>query len=317
MKSLTKHWRAGLLAAGLLLSTSFILTRPLMAVAAQDAKKADQSFLEKMEQWQNEMSEKFRDGWKGLHVDGQRKSVSTASVDLREDTSQYILRLNLPDRDLERVEIKLEGDTLRIVAPPGGKAGRYEQSITLAGLASDAVPKIERKSKDNMIVVTVPKSSAVAGKEPSLMSPDPSLLPLSDWDRDVFKRMDEMRREMDRTFDEAFREFRAAPEYKGFFDEPRFGSSLELKEEGDNYVIRAYLPDRDMQNIDVTVEDRTVKIEAKEQESSKKEDKTGPLHRTRKAAYSQIFTLPGPVHGEKMQVDKKEGMLVVTLPKAK
>jgi HSP20 family protein len=316
MKSLTKHWRAGLLATGLLLGASFILTRPLTAVAAQDA-KSNPSFIEKMEQWQNKMSEKFRDTWKGLRSDGRGNPGSTASVDLREDASQYTVRLNLPDRDLEKVEIKLEGDTLRIVAPPAGKAGRYEQSVTLAGVASGAVLKIERKPKDSMIVVTVPKSATVAGKEPSLMSPDPSLLPLSEWDRDVFKRMDEMRREMDRTFDEAFREFRAAPEYKGFFDEPRFGSSLELKEEGDNYVVRAYLPDRDMQNIDVTVEDRILKIEAKEQETSKKEDKAGPLHRTRKAAYSQIFTLPGPVHGEKMQVDKKEGMLVVTLPKAK
>jgi len=317
MKSFTKHWSVGLVAAGLLLSTGFILTRPFTAIAAEDVKKSNQNFIEKMEQWQNKMSEKFRDTWKGLRGSGQGKSVSTASLDLREDTDQYTVRLNLPDRDLERVAIKLEGDTLRVVAPPAGNAGRYEQSVTLAGVASDAIPKIERKPKDSMIVVTVPKSATVAGKERSIMSPDPSLLPLSDWDRDVFKRMEEMRREMDRTFDEAFGEFRAAPEHKGFFDEPRFGSSLDLKEEGDNYVIRAYLPDRDMQNIDVTVEDRTLKIEAKEQETSKKEDKAGPLHRTRKAAYSQIFTLPGPVQGEKMQVDKKEGMLVVTLPKAK
>ena len=126
-----------------------------------------------------------------------------------------------------------------------------------------------------------------------------------------------MRRDMDRVFEDAFREFRGAPEHKGFFDEPRFGSSFDLKEEGDNYVVRAYLPDRDMQNINVTVEDRTLKIEAKEQETTKKEDEGGALHSTRKAAYSQLVTLPGPVQSDKMKVDKKEGMLVVTLPKAK
>jgi HSP20 family protein len=286
-------------------------------VAAEDAKKSNQGFIEKMEQWQNKMSEKFRDTWKGLRGDDQGKSVATASVDLREDKDHYTVRLNLPDRDLEKVEIKLEGDTLRIVAPGGGKAGRYEQSVTLAGVASDADPKIERRPKDSMIVVTVPKNATVAGKAPSLTFPDPSLLPLSEWDRDVFARMDKMRRDMDRAFEDAFGEFRGLGEYRGFFDEPRFGSSLDLKEEGDNYVVRAYLPDRDMQNISVTVEDRTLKIEAKEQEMSKKEDKAGALHSTRKAAYSQLLTLPGPVQGDKMQVDKKEGMLVVTLPKAK
>ncbi len=122
---------------------------------------------------------------------------------------------------------------------------------------------------------------------------------------------------MDRVFEDAFREFRGESEHKGFFDEPRFGSSLDLKEEGDNYVVRAYLPDRDMQEINVTVEGRTLKIEAKEQETRKKDNEAGALHSTRKAAYSQLLTLPGPVQSDKMKVDKKEGMLVVTLPKAK
>ena len=94
-------------------------------------------------------------------------------------------------------------------------------------------------------------------------------------------RMEKMRRDMDRAFEDAFREFRNTPEHKGFFDEPRFGSSLDLKEEGDNYVVRVYLPDRDVQNINVTVEDRTLKIEAKEEQTTKKEGEAGALHSTR------------------------------------
>ena len=81
--------------------------------------------------------------------------------------------------------------------------------------------------------------------------------------------------------------------------------------------MRVYLPDRDMQNINVTLEDRALKIEAKDEETTKKEDKAGALHSTRKAAYSQLVTLPGPVQSEKMKVEKKEGMIVVTVPKAK
>lgn len=315
MSTNTNNRCAGWLAAGLALSASLIITSS-SAVAAGEARKDDKAFLKKMEQWQDKMSEKFRDTWKGLRGDDKRKSVSTASVDLREDKDRYTVRLNLPDRDLEKVEVKLEGDTLRIVAPAGDKAGRYEQTLTLAGAASDAEPKIERKQKDSMIVVTVPKSATVAGKEPALTLPDPSVLPLTNWDRDIFARMEKMRRDMDRAFEDTFRDFRTAPEHKGFFDEPRFGSSLDLKEEGDNYVVRAYLPDRDMQNINVTVTDRTLKIEAQEQETTKKGE-AGALRSTRKAAYSQILTLPGPVQIEKMKVEKKTGMVVVTLPKAK
>ena len=317
MKIHTNNWRAGLLAAGLALGASVMLTCPPLAVAAGEAKKDNKGFMEKMDQWQDKMSEKFRDTWKNLRGESKGKSVATASVDLREDKDSYTVRLNLPDRDLDKVEIKLEGDTLRIVAPAGDKAGRYEQTVALAGVASGAEPKIERKQKDSMIVVTVPKTATLSGGKPSLTLPDPALSPLSDWDRDVFAHMEKMRREMDRVFDDAFREFRAAPEHKGFFDEPRFGSSFDLKEEGDNYVVRAYLPDREMQNVTVTVEDGTLKIEAKEQETMKKEGETGALHSARKAAYSQFFTLPGPVQSEKMKVEKKAGMLVVTLPKAK
>lgn len=302
--------------ASLVLSASIMITLPSIATAEQ-AKKDNKGFREKMEQWQDKMSEKFRDTWRGLRGDSKEKSVSTASADLREDKDRYTLRLNLPDRDLENVQVKLEGDTLHVVAPAEDKAGRYEQSVALSGVVAGAEPKIERKQKDNMIVVTVPKGAAATGDKPSLSMPDPALLPLTTWDRDIFERMEKMRRDMDRAFDDAFREFRVTPEYKGFFDEPRFGSSLDLKEEGDNYVVRAYLPDRDMQNINVTVEAGTLKIEAKEQQTTKNDTKGETLHSTRKAAYSQLLTLPGPVQSEKMKVEKKEGMLVVTLPKAK
>ncbi len=129
--------------------------------------------------------------------------------------------------------------------------------------------------------------------------------------------MEKMRREMDQAFDESFREFRDGPGMKGFFDESRFGSSYDLKDEGDHYVVRAYLPNRDVKNVSVTVEQQTLRIEAKEQESTKQDDPARPLHSSRMAAYSQLITLPGPVQADKLQVDKKEGLLVVTLPKAK
>ena len=104
-----------------------------LTFAADAAKKEDKGFLDKMEQWQDKMSDKFRDTWKNLRGESKEKSFATASVDLREDKDNYTLRLNLPDRDLQKVDIKLEGDTLRIVAPAGDKAGRYEQTLALAG----------------------------------------------------------------------------------------------------------------------------------------------------------------------------------------
>lgn len=314
---LTSYRRARLLAIGLAWSASLAaLTNGPLTLAVESEKKSP-GFVEKMKKWQDEMSRKFRDTWKSHREASKEKSMATASVDLREDKDNYTIRLNLPDRDLEKVEITLEKSTLRILAPTGDKGGRYEQTIGLAEADPAATPKIERRQKDSMIVITVPKVFATARGDSSLTLPDPSLLPLADWDRDIVERMAKMRREMDRIFDESFREFRTGLEHKGFFDEPRFGSSLDLKEEGDNYVVRVHLPDRDMQNINVTVKDRTLTIEAKEESTKKKEGEPGTSHSSRIAAYSQLLTLPGPVEVDKMKVEKKEGMLIVTLPKVK
>jgi HSP20 family protein len=322
MKHTWNSKRARLLAAGLALGAILLLAAPTAAFAA-DEKKQDSGFLEKMGRWEDKMSDKFRDTWHKLWGDDKgesmsEKSIATASVDLREQKDSYILRLNLPNRDLDKVEVKLDGDMLHIVAPAEDKAGRYEQVVALADVKVNAEPKIERKPKDNLIVVTVPKSegAAVAKTESTPSLPDPSLLPLTDWDRDILAQMERMRREMDRAFSEAFRDFRLEPAYKGFFDEARFASALDLQEEGENYVVRAYLPERQMKNLNVTVEGQTLKIEAREEETTKKEDKGEVLHSTRKAAYSQMLTLPGPVQSQKMKVDRKEGMVVVTLPKA-
>jgi hypothetical protein len=66
------------------------------------------------------------------------------------------------------------------------KSGRWatEWDIRLDGVPADAKPTIERKQKDNLVVVTVPKSPALAGTRP-LFTPAPWIVPLDAWDRDV------------------------------------------------------------------------------------------------------------------------------------
>ena len=87
-----------------------------------------------------------------------------------------------------------------------------------------------------------------------------------------------------------------------------------MQEENGNYIVKAYLPNRDVQNVSVTVTNDTLKIEAKAQD--KKETGSSGPNVIHEAEYSQAVTLPGPVNAGKMKVDKKEGMLVITLPKA-
>lgn len=295
-------------------ASSLMLTCP-PAILAAETKKEDKGFTEKMEQWQEKMSDTFRDAWKSLRRDNQSSSVSTASIDLREQKDSYTVRLNLPDRDLEKVKITFSDGALHIAAPSEEKMRPYEQTLKLDGVASAVEPKIERKQKDALIVVTIPKSNSASNAAPPI--PDPSLLPMGDWDRDFLTRMDKMRREMDRVFRDAFDEFKLAPDHKGFFDEPRFGSSVDVKDDGDHYTVCAYLPQRSMNNVNVTAEGQSLRIEAKQQDRDASKENPQGLHSQRKAAYSQILTLPGPVQAEQMKVEKKDEMLIVTLPKAK
>jgi HSP20 family molecular chaperone IbpA len=310
--NIKRKWLAPALAAaaciGFLAGGSF--------AGAPDNTKSDSSgFIDRLKSWQDAMSKTFRETFEKLRKDSEATGpyIGTASVDLREQEENYILRLNLPGRSLEKVELTLKDDILHIVAPAEAKLGRYQQSVTLPGAKLDGKPGIERKQAESLIVVTVPKSSTHDRDGSGVF--DAPLLPLLEWDRDVFSRMERMQKEMDRLFEEGFKEFRRMPGHEGFFDKPRFGSAVDLKEEGGNYVVRAYLPGRDMNNVTVNVDDRTLKIEARAEETKNEEKDKGTIV-SKKSHYSQLLTLPGPVHVEKMKVDRKEGMLVITLPKA-
>jgi hypothetical protein len=92
------------------------------ALAADDEKRDSGGFVEKMKKWQDEMSQKFHEAFKKLEADSKEKPLTTASADLREEKDNYIVRLNLPGRNLENVEVKLTGDSLHIVAPAEKKA---------------------------------------------------------------------------------------------------------------------------------------------------------------------------------------------------
>jgi HSP20 family molecular chaperone IbpA len=293
-----------------------IMVLAVGAVTAQDKQGEDASFREKMKEWQEKMSDALRDSWERLGQESGAKnpdgSSATASVDFREQEDSYTLRLHLPNRDLEKVQIDLSGETLRIVAPPEAKAARFEQIIQLENLTAGVTPQIERKPEDNLIFVTIPKSSGEAAITTSPGSSSPNRG--SNWDQDVREQMNRLREEMDRIFGQAFSEFRDRSGFKEFLDQSQSGSSFNLQEESDKYVVRAYLPDRDINNVNVSVEGDVLKLQA-QGEDIREEEGDGSII-SKKVQYSQVLSLPGPVQADKMTVERKENMLVVTLPKA-
>lgn len=315
MKSFIQTRQAWVIAIG---AAAAIIGAGVIAAAAADSdgKREDSGFLEKMGKWEEAMTEKFRDTWNALQPQNPDKTASMASIDVREENNRYVVRLSLPNRDLGKVEILAEDGALRIDAPGQGKATRYQQTVELEGVVQNEPLNIDRRQKDSMIVVTVPKHSGAEARAGGRHFPAPLASPQDDWDKQIFAQMDRMRHEMDRAFQDAFSEFKGSADHGGFFDEDRLGSSVDLKDEGNKYVVRAYLPDRNMPHVNVTLEGETLKIEAKDQREEDKENSGSAQFRSsRQSVYEQEFTLPGPVQDDKMKVEQKDGMVIVTLPK--
>jgi HSP20 family molecular chaperone IbpA len=288
------------------------------ASAAESSPGSGSGLLAPLKQWQEKMSEAFRDGFKSFSGGESANAKSAVSADLREQNDSYMLRLNLPNRTLENVEVSLEGSRLRIVAPEEGNAKRYEQTITLSDLPADAKARVERKPQDNLIVVTIPKSILPSNTATLQPRRSEDLGPVFRRDRDIMDSMDRMRRDMDRIFDDSFKAFRYLPGYSGWFDEYLFSSTYEVAEEGNNYIVRVYLPDRTMDDVNVKVEGQILHIDAKAEETgTDSKDRSRAGTKVHRAAYAQRVTLPGPVDAPKLKVERKDDMLVVTVPKAK
>jgi HSP20 family molecular chaperone IbpA len=279
------------------------------AAQEQDQQKWGQQFVDKMKQWQDRMSDVFRDTFRDLRAgpgkEGQTgKSVYTATVDVREQPDRYTVRLHLPAE--ENARVTLESGTLKITT---GAVG-YEQSIMLPEAAETGIPEIERKN--DVLVVTVPKGTKTIQATP----PDAGSPAIDQSEQDMLTRMERMQRQMDRIFDEAFENFRLTPPTRGFFDQATFGSALDLQEEKDAYIVRAYLPEREISDVRVSVEGNVLKIEAREERKKQTQSKTGLLENYTMSGYSQALTLPGPVKSNDVKVERKEEMIVITLPKA-
>ncbi|RBP35642.1 HSP20 family molecular chaperone IbpA [Roseimicrobium gellanilyticum] len=307
-------YRRHVAARTLALVLAFALTT-VSAFGAESSKEGPGGIAEHLKKWQEKISDTFRDAVKGLDKAGtQNKPAGSVSADFREQNDSYMLRLDLPHRTLDKVEVNLTGETLRVTAPEEGGTQRYEQTITLKDVSANAIPVVERKQGQNMLVVTIPKTpvkaelSAASSK--GLLTPPLYLAR----DTEIMQRMEQMRRDMDRAFEDSFNAFKFIPTYKDIFDEYRFGSTYNVEDKGDSYEVRIFLPDRGMENVIATVEGQTLQIEARSESSpAGQQSNDGGVHR---AAYTQRITLPGPVDRAKMKVEKKERMMVVMLPKA-
>jgi HSP20 family protein len=128
--------------------------------------------------------------------------------------------------------------------------------------------------------------------------------------RSSFDSLDELRRQMNRLFFD-------------FENETPYGDAgsdawppVTLQDTGAALVIRADVPGLDPKSLDLNVDETTITLKG-EREDKAPEGYT--VHRKERVAYrfTRAFSLPAKIDAEKVEAEVKNGVLTITLAKAK
>jgi HSP20 family molecular chaperone IbpA len=101
---------------------------------------------------------------------------------------------------------------------------------------------------------------------------------------------------MDKIFAQTFQDFGSS------FGQSGFASSVDLRERNDKYVARIYLPNGDTSKVNATIKNGKLDI-----------NMNGAA--AKKQNFEQVITLPQPVRGDQLHIDRKPNMVVITVPK--
>jgi HSP20 family protein len=90
---------------------------------------------------------------------------------------------------------------------------------------------------------------------------------------------------------------------------------VDVKENADGYLLEADLPGFTEKDIEVRVDDRTLTIESKKKEETKKEEGGYVLRERRSTSFSRAFTLPDDADAESVQASFRNGVLELEIKK--
>jgi HSP20 family protein len=90
---------------------------------------------------------------------------------------------------------------------------------------------------------------------------------------------------------------------------------VDIQETENELVVKADVPDVEMKDIDVRMENGTLTIRGERKFEAKKND--GGWHRVERSygTFERAFTVPDTVNAEAVKADYKNGVLTITLPK--
>jgi HSP20 family protein len=124
-----------------------------------------------------------------------------------------------------------------------------------------------------------------------------------------WREMDLMRNQLDQLFNEMTQ----TP--KSQSKPTAWRPAIELKDEGNNIVVRAQLPGVDAKDLNVEVTKEAVSISGERQYEQKNEENRFFKSEFHYGQFQRIVPLPAAVQNDKVQAEYKDGILTLTLPK--
>ena len=286
-----------------------ILAEPINPAPSKAAAmtSTDATWSERWQRLESDLDKLFHDTVAKLHPATKEKAFSS-TVDVREKPDAFVARIYVPKEDESKVNVKYAQGALRITTSDKS-AGGYDESIAIPGAVN--AEKMNVAHKDGIVIVTLPKDSKGLAAT-SETKPNPATA-TENWEQTLVREMQRMEDRMDQLTRDAFGGTSSTANTATITERPLLGSSMNLDNEKDKYVVRFCLPDRDLSEVKVKVsENNQLRITASEESKRK----TGTNSEVSEGEYSQVITLPGPVHAGDMKIDRQAGVVTVTLPKA-
>ncbi|WP_049969101.1 archaeal heat shock protein Hsp14 [Haladaptatus cibarius] len=127
--------------------------------------------------------------------------------------------------------------------------------------------------------------------------------------KNPFDELEEMFERMSRQFDEM------GGQFGGGMDWQTGGISVDVVDNGDEYVVTADLPGFEKNDLDIALQENRLRISA-EHESEVEEEGEEYLRQERsQRSVSRTVSLPDPVDESSVSAEYRNGVLTVTLPK--
>jgi len=142
----------------------------------------------------------------------------------------------------------------------------------------------------------------------------------SPFDANAWNPLQEMQNMQDRInsmFGDAFGRFSQHPRFGSVFDSQSFTPKIDIRDEGNRFVIKIDLPGADSSNVDVTCEQQQLKISGSIDQLKEEHQDGSLLRRERRSGhFSRTIALSEPVQADKMETRFDKGVMTVILPKA-